>query len=48
MSVDLSAYTSKINTAFSKYLPHKAGYFKTIYDAMHYSIEAGGTRTRPT
>ena len=47
MTVDLSAYTSRVNEALSTYLPHKVGYFKTIYDAMHYSLEAGGKRTRP-
>ncbi len=47
MSVDLTTYTSHINAALKAYLPHKAGYFKTIYDAMHYSLEAGGKRIRP-
>ena len=47
MAVEMSSYITHVNTALSEYLPKQAGYFKTIYDAMHYSLEAGGKRIRP-
>lgn len=47
MSVELGSYIEHVNAALSEYLPKKDGYFKTIYDAMHYSLEAGGKRIRP-
>ena len=47
MAVEMSSYVAHVNTALSQYLPKKEGYFKTIYDAMHYSLEAGGKRIRP-
>ena len=47
MTLDLSEYITQVNVALNEYLPKRAGYFKTIYDAMHYSLEAGGKRIRP-
>lgn len=47
MSKEMSSYIAHINQALSEYLPEKESYFKTIYDAMHYSLEAGGKRIRP-
>lgn len=47
MAVEMSSYIAHVNSALGEYLPKRAGYFKTIYDAMHYSLEAGGKRIRP-
>lgn len=47
MSVELDSYIEHVNAALRDQLPKKEGYFKTIYDAMHYSLEAGGKRIRP-
>lgn len=47
MANQMSAYIAHVNDALSEYLPKKEGYFKTLYDAMHYSLEAGGKRIRP-
>lgn len=47
MSKEMSSYITLVNKALSEYLPKKESYFKTIYDAMHYSLEAGGKRIRP-
>lgn len=47
MAKEMSSYTSHINQALKEYLPEKESYFKTIYDAMNYSLEAGGKRIRP-
>ncbi|MBE6022405.1 MAG: polyprenyl synthetase family protein [Cellulosilyticum sp.] len=47
MAVEMSSYVTHVNTALSEYLPKRTGYFETIYDAMHYSLEAGGKRIRP-
>ena len=43
----VETYIAHINEALKQYLPRKEGYFKTLYDAMHYSLEAGGKRIRP-
>lgn len=47
MVAELSAYIDHINKALSDHLPSSHGYAKTIYEAMHYSLEAGGKRIRP-
>lgn len=47
MAMEMSSYITHVNTALNEYLPKQDGYFKTIYDAMHYSLEAGGKRIRP-
>lgn len=47
MAVEMNAYIQHVNTALGEYLPKQGGHFKTIYDAMHYSLEAGGKRIRP-
>lgn len=47
MATQMSSYITHVNKALSEYLPKKEGHFKTIYDAMHYSLEAGGKRIRP-
>lgn len=43
----MSHYIAHVNQALSEYLPKHEGAFKTIYDAMQYSLEAGGKRIRP-
>lgn len=47
MSKEMSTYVAHVNHVLSEYLPKREGYFKTIYDAMHYSLDAGGKRIRP-
>lgn len=47
MSHEMSHYIAHVNQALSEYLPKHEGSFKTIYDAMQYSLEAGGKRIRP-
>lgn len=47
MAKEMSSYITHVNEVLSQYLPKKEGYFKTIYEAMHYSLEAGGKRIRP-
>lgn len=36
-----------INDVISNYLPKEDGFQKTIFEAMNYSVEAGGKRIRP-
>lgn len=47
MSKEMSTYITHVNTVLGEYLPKQKGYFETIYDAMHYSLDAGGKRIRP-
>ena len=47
MTKEVSHYLTHINEALKTYLPEKESHFKTIYDAMNYSLEAGGKRIRP-
>lgn len=47
MSQEMSHYIAHVNQTLSEHLPKREGYFKTIYDAMQYSLEAGGKRIRP-
>lgn len=44
---ELNKKTSYIETVIRKYLPAEEGYQKTIFQAMNYSILAGGKRIRP-
>lgn len=37
----------EINEILAAYMPDKEGLQKTVKDAMHYSVEAGGKRLRP-
>ena len=41
MAREMSSYITHVNLALSEYLPKGEGYFKTLYDAMHYSLDAG-------
>lgn len=47
METQIKKYVEHINECLNTYLPVKEGYFTTIYEAMHYSLEAGGKRIRP-
>lgn len=43
----LKLYTQEIEETIARYLPKEEGYQKTIFEAMNYSINAGGKRLRP-
>lgn len=47
MEKKIESYVEQINASLKAVLPVKEGYFKTIYEAMNYSLEAGGKRIRP-
>ena len=36
-----------MNSVIEKYLPEETGFQKTIFEAMNYSVQAGGKRLRP-
>lgn len=44
---ELNARTEYVNRVLDEYLPEKAGYQKTVFEAMSYSVHAGGKRIRP-
>ena len=44
---ELNKRTSYIDTVIKNFLPVEEGYQKTIFEAMNYSILAGGKRIRP-
>ncbi|WMJ90778.1 polyprenyl synthetase family protein [Anaerocolumna sp. MB42-C2] len=44
---ELNKRVSYIETIIKEYLPEETGYQKRIYEAMNYSIMAGGKRLRP-
>lgn len=43
----MAPYVAYINDCLKKMMPVQEGYFKRIYEAMNYSLEAGGKRIRP-
>ncbi|WP_022853789.1 polyprenyl synthetase family protein [Thermodesulfatator atlanticus] len=43
----LKARQELINSALLRYVPREAGYAARLFDAMHYSLMAGGKRLRP-
>lgn len=43
----LAKRTEKIEEIIFRYLPEETGYQKTIFEAMNYSVKAGGKRLRP-
>ena len=43
----LKLYTQEIEETIARYLPKVEGHQKTIFEAMNYSINAGGKRLRP-
>lgn len=44
---EMERRTEEIETIIKKYLPKEDGYQKTIFEAMNYSVLAGGKRLRP-
>ena len=44
---ELEERTKEIGQLLEKYLPQEEGYQKTIFEAMNYSVRAGGKRLRP-
>ncbi|MCD8083937.1 MAG: polyprenyl synthetase family protein [Clostridiales bacterium] len=46
-SEELKRRTAEINAVVERYLPEESGYQKTIFEAMNYSVRAGGKRLRP-
>ena len=47
MNKQLVPYIEHINACLKKYMPIREGYFQTLYEAMDYSLSAGGKRIRP-
>ncbi len=47
MKADIKKYQDLINARLETALPIQPGYFKTLYEAMNYSLRAGGKRIRP-
>ena len=45
---ELDKRISEIEKILEKYLPREEGYQKTIFEAMNYSVRAGGKRLRLT
>lgn len=43
----LKERTAKVEAVIEQYLPEENGYQKTIFEAMNYSVRAGGKRLRP-
>lgn len=44
---ELKKRISAIEEILEQYLPEEAGYQKTVFEAMNYSVRAGGKRLRP-
>lgn len=47
ISQQIAERVEKINGIIGKYLPKEEGFQKTIFEAMNYSVKAGGKRLRP-
>lgn len=47
IKTEIAARVEQIETIIRQYLPMEEGYQKTIFEAMNYSILAGGKRLRP-
>ena len=45
--LELSSRVEYVNSVIEKYLPEETGFQKTIFEAMNYSVQAGGKRLRP-
>lgn len=43
----LEVYTQEMEEVIARYLPKEEGHQKTIFEAMNYSVNAGGKRLRP-
>lgn len=44
---ELRERTAQVEAVVEQYLPEESGYQKTIFEAMNYSVRAGGKRLRP-
>ena len=47
ISLEISQRAKHIQDVLDKYMPPVEGYQRTIFDAMNYSVKAGGKRIRP-
>lgn len=47
MREELKARTAEVEAVIEQYLPEEGGHQKTIFEAMNYSVRAGGKRLRP-
>ncbi len=47
MRKELAIRTQEVEALIEKYLPKEEGHQKTIFEAMNYSVRAGGKRLRP-
>ena len=47
ISLEISQRAKHIQDVLDKYMPPVEGYQRTIFDAMNYSVKAGGKRLRP-
>ena len=47
ISLEISQRAKNIQDVLDKYMPPVEGYQRTIFDAMNYSVKAGGKRIRP-
>ena len=47
MREELKKRTGEVESIVDSYLPAEEGYQKTIFEAMNYSVRAGGKRLRP-
>jgi geranylgeranyl diphosphate synthase type II len=47
IETELTARADEINRMIERYLPAEEGYQRTVFEAMNYSIRAGGKRIRP-
>ena len=44
---EMTDRTAYVNEVINSYLPAEEGYQKTVFEAMNYSVHAGGKRIRP-
>lgn len=47
MREELKVRTAEVEAVIERYLPEESGHQKTIFEAMNYSMRAGGKRLRP-
>ena len=47
MREELKKRTGEVEAVVDSYLPEEEGHQKTIFEAMNYSVRAGGKRLRP-
>lgn len=46
-AIEIEKKAKQINLLLNNYLPKEEGYQKTVFEAMNYSVRAGGKRLRP-